>query len=91
MTLYIFITTFLSNYADDNSLYNTGKDLELVKSALVKDFRAAKEWFHENFTILNPDKCHYMCIGKNTESNIFKFENVFLENSKRRSNFRNNY
>ena len=32
--------------------------------------------------ILNPNKCHYMCIGKNTESDIFKFENVFLENSK---------
>ena len=26
-----------SNYADDNSLYNTGKDLELVKSVLVND------------------------------------------------------
>ena len=32
--------------------------------------------------ILNPNKCHYMCIGKSTESDIFKFENVFLENSK---------
>ena len=32
--------------------------------------------------ILNPNKCHYMCIGKNTESDIFKFENVCLENSK---------
>ena len=31
--------------------------------------------------ILNPNKCHYMCIGKNTESDIFKFENVYLENS----------
>ena len=41
-----------------------------------------KEWFYENFMILNPDKCHYTCIGKNTESDIFKFENVFLENSK---------
>ena len=77
-----FITTFLSNYTDDNSLYNTGKDLELVKSVLVKDFRAVKEWFYENFMILNPNKCHYMCIGKNTESDIFKFENVCLENSK---------
>ena len=81
--LIFFITTFLSNYADDNSLYNTGKDLELVKSVLVKDFRLVKEWFYENFMILNPDKCHYMCIGKNTENDIFKFENVFLENSKK--------
>ena len=80
--LIFFITTFLSNYTDDNSLYNTGKDLELVKSVLVKDFRAVKEWFYENFMILNPNKCHYMCIGKNTESDIFKFENVCLENSK---------
>ena len=47
--LIFFITTFLSNYADDNSLYNTGKDLELVKSVQGKDFRAVKEWFYENF------------------------------------------
>ena len=80
--LIFFITTFLSNYADDNSLYNTGKDLELIKSVLVKDFRAVKEWFYENFMILNPNKCQYMCIGKNTESDIFEFENVCLENSK---------
>ena len=53
-----FVTTFLSNYTDDNSLYNTCKDLELVKSALVNDFRAVKERFHENFMILNPNKYH---------------------------------
>ena len=33
--LIFFITTFLSNDADDNSFYNTGKNLELVKSVLV--------------------------------------------------------
>ena len=33
--------------------------------------------------ILNRNKCHYMCIRKNTESDIFKFENVCLENSKK--------
>ena len=47
--LIVFTATFLSNYADDNSLYNTGKDLELVKYVQVKDFRAVKEWFYENF------------------------------------------
>ena len=63
-------------------MYNTSKDLELVKSVLVNDFRAVKEWFYENFMILNPNKCHNTCIGKNNESDIFKFENVCLENSK---------
>ena len=69
--LIFFITTLLSTYAD-NCLYNTGKDLKLAKFILVSDFRAVKEWFYENFMILNPNKCHYMCIGKNIERDIFK-------------------
>ena len=76
------MTSFLSNYANDNSLSNTGKDLELVKSILVNIFRAVTEWFYENLTILSPNKCHYMCIEKNTGSGIFKFETMRLENSK---------
>ena len=71
-----FITTFLSNYANGNSLYNKSKGLELVKSVLVNDFRAVTEWFYEKVMILNPNKYHYMCIGKNTESDIFQFEKV---------------
>ena len=37
--LTFFIITFLSNYADNNGLYNTSKDLRLVKSVLVNKFR----------------------------------------------------
>ena len=80
--LIFFITTFLSNYAHDNSLYNTCKDLELVKLVLVNNFRAVAEWFYENFMILNPNESYYMCIGKNIESDIFTFKNVCLENCK---------
>ena len=40
--LIFFITTFLSNYVDDNNLYNTGKNLEQVISVLVNDFRGLK-------------------------------------------------
>ena len=35
--------TFLSNYAVDNSLYNASKDLKLVKSVLLNNFRAATD------------------------------------------------
>ena len=63
-------------------MHNTGEDLKRVKSVLVNDFRAVKEWFYENVLILNPSKCHSMCIGKSNESDIFKFENVGLESSK---------
>ena len=47
----------------------------------INDFRAVTEWFYENFMILNQNKWHYICIEKNTKSDIFKFENVCLENS----------
>ena len=60
MTVF-FITTLLSNYADDNSLYDTGKDRELVKSVLVNDFRAVKEWFYQNFVIVNPNNVTTTC------------------------------
>ena len=30
--------------------------------------------------ILNPNKSHYMYIGRNTENDIFKFENVCIDN-----------
>ena len=63
-------------------MYNTGKDLELVKTVLIINFRAVIEWFYEKFVILNPTKCHYMCIGKNIGNGMFQFENVCLENSK---------
>ena len=48
----------------------------------MNDFRVVKEWFYRNFMILNPNKCHYRCTGRNTEINIFKFKFVCLENSK---------
>ena len=47
--LVLFITQcFLSNYADDNSLYSTGNNLELAKMDLQTDFRALTNWFFEN-------------------------------------------
>ena len=60
-------TTVLSNYADDNNLYAIGNDKEEIKRALVKDFQTVIYWFHENYMILNTEKCHYMCMGKDVE------------------------
>ena len=77
----LFLTdTFLSNYADDNNLYSIGKDI--LKNLLRKDFRALTEWFFKNYMVLNQKKCRYMCIGRNTENDKFKFDNLLLENSK---------
>ena len=55
----------LSNYADDNNLSISGKDKELIKSMLLSDFMIVENWFFENYIILNPGNCYFMCIGKN--------------------------
>ena len=44
---------FLTNYADDNTLY----------SIWNLEFRIIQNCFHEDLMALNAKKCHYMCFG----------------------------
>ena len=43
----------LSNYADGNTLYSSGNDLEKVKQTLRQDFEIVTKWFYENYMALN--------------------------------------
>ena len=55
--LFLFIcVTNLNNYADDNDLFATGTDIQLINQMFLSDFRAVNNWFYENFIILNPGK-----------------------------------
>ena len=65
--------SFLSNYADDNVLYAFGSNLDEVKQNLSQELLKLSEWFYENCTILNPEKCHYMCLGKDSASDLLRF------------------
>ena len=72
--LFIFICfSALSNYADDNNLFTTGIDIQLINQMLLSDLKIVNNWFYENFMILNPGKCHFMSIGKDTHD-----EDVFI-------------
>ena len=73
--------TFLSNHADDNTLYSIGNTKESVKKALSSDFRIIQNWFHENLMVLNAKKCHYMCFGIGSENDDFVFDGIKLPNS----------
>ena len=64
--------SYLSSYADDNVLYAFGSNMTEVKDKLSQDLPKLSEWFTENFMILNPDKCHYMCLGKDAVNDILK-------------------
>ena len=45
------------------------------------DFDLVSKWFEENYMVLNADKCHFMCLGKNTENETFIFNNFIFDNS----------
>ena len=68
-----------SNYADDNVLYAFSSDLEHFKQNLSQDLLNLSEWFRENYMILNPEKCHYMCLGKDSVSDLLRFCGESLE------------
>ena len=65
--------SFLSNYADDNVLYAFGSNLDEVKQNLSEDLLKLSEWFYENSMILNLEKCHYMCLGKDSAGDLLRF------------------
>ena len=64
-------------YADDSTLYSTGKDLNRIRRNLEDDFMILNLWFHANHMTLNPGKCHYMVIGGRDLSH-----EIMLSNSK---------
>ena len=81
--LFVFVSSSnLSNYADDNTLYASGFNLEEVKKCLSTDFDAVTKWFYENHMALNAGKCHLMCLGKDTRNETFIFKGVVMKNSK---------
>ena len=80
--LFLFIeTTPLCNYADDNTMYSSDKNFNIVISRLRHDFTIISEWFYENYMLLNPDKCHFLSLGFNKPFLDFSFENTTIKNA----------
>ena len=81
--LFVFICfSTLCNYADDNNLFTTGTDIQLINQILSSDFRTLNNWFYENVLILNPVKYHFMSIGKVThDEDVFYYDNLTLKNT----------
>ena len=71
----------MANYADDNTLYCTGLK---ISNALIKLENAAEkllQWFKENRTKTNTDKCHLL-INNNKESFQIKIGDKTITNGK---------
>ena len=80
--LYFMENCYLSNYADDNTLYAFDCNMNIVKEKLYKDFVVLDTWFYGNFTTLNLGKCNFMCLGSNLSLHeIFAYKNFKLKNT----------
>ena len=58
------------------------KTLEEIKTNFTLRFwEKVTKWFYENYWVFNQGKFHFMCIGRNTENEIFVFKNEIIKNS----------
>ena len=55
-------------------------NLEEIKSILHFYFESISKWFQKNCMVLNVDKCHFMCLGKDTKNLTFIFSNFISNN-----------
>ena len=79
--LFLFIeTTTLYNYADDNTMYSSDKNGNIVISKFRHDFAIISDWLHENYMVLNTDKCHFLTVGFNEPFPDDSFDNTTIEN-----------
>ena len=48
---------------------------------LLSDFMIVENWFFENYMILNPEKCYFMCVCKNvSHSELLNLNGLNLKN-----------
>ena len=69
--LFLWLTKSDSiNFADDNAIALTCKNLNLLLRTLEKESESAVDWFRNNNMIANPDKFQAIIMNKRRESHI---------------------
>ena len=64
--------TTLYNYADDNTVSYSHKDLETLKETLISECLKLLRWFVDNQMQANPEK--FISLGKKTHSALTNIE-----------------
>ena len=76
----------LCNYADGNTLYSTGKNLNQIKRNLEMDFMILYQWFHKNHMTLNRGKYRYLVIrGKDLPHEIMLNDNEITSSNEEKT------
>ena len=81
--MFLFIRkSGVCNFADDNTLYSVGKNIENVISDLKTDLVGVMEWFKINSLKANPGKFQFMVLGNKDERSFnIHINNVQIKNS----------
>ena len=69
-----FDAAFLGHYADGTTLYSIQNNPKSNQAILNYNFTTLQNWFCENYMVLNPNKCFYICLGSKSEINDFILE-----------------
>ena len=69
------------NFADNNTLYSSNKELEMVFRNLETDLNNVLAWFNINLLKVNPGKFQFMILGKKENSFILIIGKNKIENS----------
>ena len=69
-----FDAAFLGNYADGTTLHSIQNNPKSNQAILNYNFTTLQNWFCENYMVLNPSKCFYICLGSKSEINDFILE-----------------
>ena len=72
--MYIFKSTKISNFADDNSLSKVAHSIEILVNALESDSKIAIDWLEENHMIANPDKFHAIVLNRQGDKTDTPFD-----------------
>ena len=70
--------TNFASYADDNTQYVEGSNIDEVITILENDSVQLFKWFSDNHLKANKDKCHLI---SNSEKVSMKIDNIELENA----------
>ena len=71
------ILSNIANYADDNHLFNSNDDCNMLKVVLENDTALALKWFSDNYMNANPDKFHGIIFNRKGSVNT----NISVGNS----------
>ena len=72
--------TKITNYADDNTPYKCGTDINNILGPLENEGNILIKWFSNNYMKANADKCHLL-VTNNAENYSINLGGIKIDNS----------